>query len=251
MKDVIKKIGEDGQTRGWIALYDLWGIAAAVVSMASVLIGWWRESMFTPLVAIITAFVAYMAIRIAMEPGIVPAAQTWARKKAGLPDKEKPVEAPTKPANSSNSPSLQEYMARWHLLKNQVFELDAINAEIEHLKPQCIALLNSPSEGKPAEKPQALREWDNVLQRLDIVFGRCFQEDSNIARMRYTVGAHPVPEHLGLSPSEEVAYRRFYDQVTALETEGAQLSRRVRDEERGVRAQIFRVGEEVKVPSRH
>lgn len=143
---------------------------------------------------------------------------------------------------ASRWPQLAEWIARYLLLDDALKNFDAAMEKATAVRSTLDLYFSTPAEERP-DQPSvqpALDQWSSALAVIDWIGSRCYEEDPNVSLgHRYRISRQPVPAHLGLSPTAENEYVRFYEQVTNLETEGRQLRYRVQIERQEVLKRIF------------
>lgn len=140
-------------------------------------------------------------------------------------------------------------IARWLFLKHNVDELSETHERLSKLEPEVREFLDADHENGYAEAGvarQCLDQWNEELRRLDFIVMQCLRcEDPNVSRMRYIPSEHPISPHLRLSDADAQTYRRFFEQLQALKSDGRRLTERIRGQERTARAQIYDFGREL------
>lgn len=263
VRKFIKRAGDNADVRGSVALLDLFTYfiqyVLPVIPGIYVFWKWGTDVMFGPIIAILTALVALLAIRIAIDPDVGPRVWQWVLSRfggaAGLP------ESASSPSPSSmtvpvvgkigapaDASDLSLILARWHYLRAQLDEIGRVHGRLKELEPKTKAFLEAPpgpsGYGGHPDRKDTIYSWNQELRALDNLLRDTLGGSSpNIALLAYTPSEQPPPAHLGLGPIDADEYRRFYEQLQRLKSDGIHLIEIVRGRERTAWSKVFTAGE--------
>lgn len=167
-------------------------------------------------------------------------------------DHSKSADATPTSAKPSGQLSIAETLARWHFLRHLKDELESVRATVAQMQPSVEDYIkNPPADGYSRSGNDVRAAWNRKLKEMDSLFRQWNEDDPNISKSSYMDTAYPVPDNLSrLSFQDQSDYRKFYEQLTALQTEAEIRFAELHREERDAWDLIKQAAADVRIPSK-
>ena len=182
-----------GAGAAW-AVRNAWMGAISIVSGVGVLWKWGSSNMLAPLFAILTAFAAFMCLRVAIEPGVSSAVVAWGRSRiksqwtqiTGAPatSVNRPIELT--PRAERDRPSQIDHLCRLRLYEEQLPRFEDAISKAKTTKDTLLSLYSEAMTGglldaSRSKLDNAEYEFIAALQSADMVYRNVFRQFINMS----------------------------------------------------------------------
>jgi hypothetical protein len=215
IEDVTKK----PLIRTALSAYDLYSLAAALIGGAYVMWRWGTSHMMGPLVATLTAFTAFMCLRIALEPEVAQRVLAWGKGKLGLRQDKTPTPHAVPPPAETTA---VDHLCMLWLYQQQIPRFDTEIERAKKAKTRVEAAFAKAMEGPLDDVTQAelnnqIFVFMDALTNANDAYRICLHIDRNLALNPRSPSQIPI-EGLEKLPNDELKreFRAFHDRVESM-----------------------------------
>jgi hypothetical protein len=177
--------------------------------------------MLGPLAAVLTAFAAFVCLRIALDPDWAPRAAMLLKQKLGYPILPAPTVLPHQPA-APKEPTASEQLSMLWLVKREFkeFQKHATRAEgmVQDIKAgfEAVKAGGYIADGKTLDN--CLDEFTIGLLTCDAIYRNCFRIDANMSLTSPYIRSHHPIEGMDRLPDDRLKhdYRKFHDRLNSM-----------------------------------
>ena len=227
VKKTIASFGATGNTLAGLA-----SIVGGVGGGVYVFWQWGTTHMLGPLVAILTAFAAFVCVRVALDPEMGPRAMAHLKSKLGLSASETPTLEDRDRGTLAFSPhqpdpTTADQLAMAWLWQNQKPNFSSRLETARAKRDELEALYQHAVRGEiisPTTLRQLGFEFSTALQEADSIYRNCFEKPSNMSLTNpYRAGTLPLEGMSKLPEDVQPIFRQFRERVQSLEAHGQEM----------------------------
>lgn len=212
-------------------LSNAWAGLFAVLSGLGVLWAWGSTSMLAPMVAILTGLVAFLTLRVLLDPELGPKTVTLLKSRLGIrgePSSPSPAAVTHPPYQPPHNPHLPVWLGMRDVLTDcdkRVREIvEEQRALTSHMQAKYEALAASSEVSDLAfELERDWSQWHSNAIEVAALFENAFAEPDAIGMRTYSPSATPFELESKLSDVMARKYHRFRDHVNLWEAKSPSL----------------------------